>query len=165
MKIFNQDKTQELTQSEVDLTRGYLTADKLFIQHHEAVEAVEEASHYETVKEYPNGGKDVKKVIDTPAVEAREAYDEYEDIQIFVPYSDEEIEERKKAQLRAKRTSLLEAFDKWEKAVLRGREDDSEDIMAWYRALLALDEAAFDNVPERIEYYLGGGGYAKHGND
>lgn len=157
MRIFNQDKTQELTQSEIDLTRGYLTADKLFIQHHKAVEAVEEVSHYETVKEYPNGGKDVKKVIDKHGVEAREAYDEYEDIKTFIPYSDEEIEKRKKAQLRARRTSLLEAFDKWEKAVLRGRENDSVDIMAWYRALLNLEESAFSDMPERVEYYLNGG--------
>ena len=157
MSIFNQDKTQEIAQSEIDLSRGYLTADKLFIKHHESVEAVEEVSHYETVKEYPNGGKDVKKVIDTPGVEAREAYDEYEDIKIFVPYSDKEIEGRKKAQLRARRTSLLEAFDKWEKAVLRGREDDSADIMAWYNSLLNLEESAFGDVPERVEYYLNGG--------
>lgn len=157
MRIFNQDKTQELTQSEIDLTRGYLTADKLFIQHHEAVEAVEEVSHYETVKEYPNGGKDVKKVIDKHGVEAREAYDEYENVQIFILYSTEEIEVRKKTQLRAKRTSLLEAFDKWEKAVLRGRENDSEGIMAWYKLLLNLEESAFSDVPERVEYYLNGG--------
>lgn len=157
MRIYNQDKTKELTQSEIDLSRGYLTADKLFIKHHEAIETVEEVSHYETVKEYPNGGKDVKKVIDTPGVEAREAYDEYEDIKVFVSYSDEEIEERKKAQLRARRKSLLEAFDKWEKAVLRGREDDSADIMAWYQSLLNLEESAFFDVPERVEYYLDGG--------
>ena len=42
MRIFNQDKTQEIAQSEIDLSRGYLTADKLFIKHHESVEAVEE---------------------------------------------------------------------------------------------------------------------------
>ena len=49
---------------------------------------------------------------------------------------------------------FLEAFDKWEKAVLRGREEDSEDIMFWYRNLLDLKEETFNNVPERIKYYL-----------
>lgn len=57
-------------------------------------------------------------------------------------------------QLRNKRKILLIAFDKWEKAVLRGRETDSTLIMQWYQNLLNLNQAAFDNIPERIQYYL-----------
>lgn len=64
--------------------------------------------------------------------------------------------EEKLNQLRAKRKNLLEAFDKWEKAVLRGREEDDASIMVWYYDLLALSDAAFENIPERIKYYLGG---------
>lgn len=154
MRIFNEDKTQELNQSEIDLSLGYLKADKLFVQHHEAVEAVEEVSHYKTVNEYPNGGKDVEKVIDTPAVEAREAYDEYEEIRVYIPYPEEEIEKRKKEQLRAKREPLLTAFDKWEKAVLRGRAEESEVVMAWYEDLLDLKESAFLDIPVAVKYYL-----------
>lgn len=56
--------------------------------------------------------------------------------------------------LRDKRKPLLEAFDKWEKGVLRGREEDSEDIMNWYQDLLDLKESTFENIPERIQYYL-----------
>ncbi len=74
-----------------DHAKGYLKKDSLFVCHHAAVEAVEEVGHYETVKEYPNGGKDVKWVVDTPAVEAKEAWDEYEEILRFVPYSEGEI--------------------------------------------------------------------------
>ena len=79
MRVFDENKTVELT--EYDLTRGYLREDKLFIAHHEACGAVEERGHYEGVREYPNGGRDVKWVVDEPHVPAREAYDEYEDIQ------------------------------------------------------------------------------------
>lgn len=68
-----------------------------------------------------------------------------------IPLTDEEILE----QLRNKRKPLLNAFDKWEKAVLRNREVDDPNIMEWYQNLLDLDESAFDNVPERIKYYLG----------
>lgn len=60
----------------------------------------------------------------------------------------------KKAQLRVKREPLLIAFDKWEKAVLRGREEDSAEIMQWYQDLLDLVESAFENVPDRINYYM-----------
>lgn len=64
--------------------------------------------------------------------------------------------EEKLNQLRAKRKTLLEAFDLWEKAVLRGREEDDASIMVWYYDLLALSDAAFLNIPTRIQYYLGG---------
>ena len=74
-----------------NLSLGYLTEDKIIIAHHEAVEAVEEQWHYETVAEYPNGGKDVAKVIDAPGVEAKDAWDEYETIQRYVPYTEEEL--------------------------------------------------------------------------
>ena len=62
-----------------NLERGYLKEESLFIAHHEAVEAVEEEGHWETVVEYPNGGRDVNWVADVPAVEAEEAWDEYEE--------------------------------------------------------------------------------------
>lgn len=57
-------------------------------------------------------------------------------------------------ELRARREPLLEAFDKWEKAVLRGREQDSVVVMGWYQDLLDLVPSAFENIPERIKYYL-----------
>ena len=74
-----------------DLSLGYLTEDNILIAHHEAVEAVEQQWHYETVAEYPNGGKDVVKVIDAPGVEAQDAWDEYETVQRYVPYTEEEL--------------------------------------------------------------------------
>lgn len=58
------------------------------------------------------------------------------------------------ANLRFEREALLVAFDKWEKAVIRGREEDSEEIMQWYQDLLDLVEEAFSNIPERIIYYM-----------
>ena len=75
-----------------DLSRGYLTEEEILISHHEAVEAVAEQWHYETAAVYENGGRDVKKVIDIPGVEARDAWDEYETVQRYIPYTDEELE-------------------------------------------------------------------------
>lgn len=74
-----------------DFTKGYLKEDSLFVRHHEAVEAVEEVGHWVTLREYPNGGKDVDWVVDIPAVEAKEAYDEYEEIHRFIPYTEKEL--------------------------------------------------------------------------
>lgn len=99
MRIF--DELDNLLET-FDETKGYLKNDSLFIRHHEAVEAVEEQGHWETLAEYPNGGKDVDWVIDVPAVEAKEAWDEYEDILRFVPFSVEELAERRVADLKGK---------------------------------------------------------------
>lgn len=148
MRIFNKEKTVEL--HDPDLSLGYLEPDRLFVAHHEAVEYVPAKGHYEVVKEYPSGGRDVKFVEETPAVEAKDAYDEYEDIEIYIPFTTEELLTIK----RNDRAILLSAFDKWEKAVLRGREQDDYVIMRWYQSLLNLEEQAFENVPERIKYYF-----------
>lgn len=94
MRVFNEDKTQEL--KEYDLNKGHLKLDKLFIRHHEAVEEIKEQWHYETIAEYPNGGKDVSKVIDVPYQAPKEAFDEYEDIYVYIPYTYEELEELNK---------------------------------------------------------------------
>ena len=88
------DKTQEL--KEYDLNKGHLELDKLFIRHHKAVEEIKEQWHYETIAEYPNGGKDVEKIIDVPYQAPKEEYDEYEDIYVYIPYTDEELEELNK---------------------------------------------------------------------
>lgn len=85
-----------------DLNVGYLVPGEMFVAHHEAVEAVQEQWHYETVKVYHNGGKDVIKVIDVPGIEAQEAWDEYETVLRYIRYTDEqlaEIEEKKKNSL------------------------------------------------------------------
>lgn len=105
MRVFNENKTIELT--EYDLEKGYLKADKLFIKHHEAVTEVKEQGHYKTIAEYPNGGKDIEWVVDVPAVQAKAAYDEYEDIQVFIPYTAKELAEREIAELKKK-------LDEWD---------------------------------------------------
>lgn len=110
MRVFNEDKTQELT--EYDLTLGRLAKDKLFVAHHEAVpevvaQTVEEkisaylaagkiveehnGVKYLVVAQYPNDGKDLEEIFPTNAVPAKEAYDEYEDIYVYTPYTETEL--------------------------------------------------------------------------
>lgn len=88
MKIYNQDKTIELQNP--DFSKGYLKQDILEIKK-EAVQEVKEEFHYEVIKEYPNGGKDVKKVIDVKGVKAEPERIIIEEIQVYIPYTEEEI--------------------------------------------------------------------------
>ena len=91
-----------------DLTIGHLVDDTEEIIHH-AVEGVEEEWHWETVAEYPNGGKDVRKIVDRPGVQAQEEWVEKVPIQKYIRYTAEELaaqeEERKK---QAERDALPE---------------------------------------------------------
>lgn len=80
-----------------DMALGRLEEDKILVAHHDAVEAVEEQWHYETIAEYPNGGKDVEKIVDVPGVEEKDAWDEYEDILRYIPYTPEELAEMEAA--------------------------------------------------------------------
>lgn len=75
-----------------DLTLGYLVDDKIFVRHHEAVKQVDEQWHYEVIAEYSNGGKDVEKVIDVVGVEAKDAWDEYENVKRYIAYTQEELD-------------------------------------------------------------------------
>ena len=74
-----------------DLTLGDLKSGTR-VEHHNAIEGVTEVWHYETVAEYPNGGKDIRKVVDVPGVAAQAAWDEEIPIQIYVPYTQEELD-------------------------------------------------------------------------
>ena len=77
--------------TDYDPDKGRLEMQKR-MHHHEAVEAVEEQGHWETVAEYPEtGGKDVQWVVDAPGVEAREAWDEEETYWLYIPYTEEEL--------------------------------------------------------------------------
>ena len=72
---------------------------------------MQEQSHIEVVKEYPNGGKDVKTVIDVPYQPAMPEREETEDIKVYIPYTDEELLEREKQQLRAWREKYFNIID------------------------------------------------------
>ncbi len=77
--------------TDYDPAKGRLEMQKR-IHHHEAVEAVEEQGHWETVAEYPEtGGRDVQWVVDVPGVEAQEAWDEEETYWLYIPYTEEEL--------------------------------------------------------------------------
>ena len=98
-----------------DLTLGYLTDDTQPLEH-PAQEAVAEVAHYETVAEYPGGGKDVQRVVDVPGVPARPAWTEQLPIKRYIRYTAEELaaqeEARKKAEAREKLPDTVAALQK-----------------------------------------------------
>lgn len=103
MKIY--DEKYNLIENP-DLSLGYLKEEKRLVESHPAIEAVEEVGHYETIREYPNGGKDVEWVIDIPGTPAVDAWDEYEDIQRYIPYTKEELANKKEEEEAEKRKPL-----------------------------------------------------------
>lgn len=90
MKIVDENNN-EITNPDLEL--GRLINDKEVI-HHDAIQEVKEVSHYETLAEYPNGGKSVKKVIDVEGIKAKDAYDEEVDIQRYILFTEEELKEQ-----------------------------------------------------------------------
>ena len=97
-----------------DLTLGYLTDDTQPLEH-PAQEAVAEVAHYETVAEYPSGGRDVQRVVDVPAVPAKPAWTEQLPIKRYIRYTAEELaaqeEARKKAEAREKLPERVDALE------------------------------------------------------
>lgn len=108
-----------------DLTKGYLKQETQTI-HHDAVAGVEEVSHYETLAEYPNGGKDVQKVVDVPGVAAQDAYDEEVEVQVYHVYTAEELAAQAEAKKKVEEAAAAEAKKKAELEAMPGRMDALE---------------------------------------
>ena len=90
MKIYDAELKVELKNP--DLKKGRLEPAERFVEHHAAVERT---IHYEILEDtvgidpsLPDGLR--KEVEDTAA---REAWDEYEDVQKYVPFTDAELAE------------------------------------------------------------------------
>ena len=120
-----------------DLTLGYLV-DNTEEVIHPAVEGVEEQWHWETVTEYPNGGKDVQKIVDRSGVPAQEEWVEQVPIQKYIRYTAEELAQREKEQQEAqqrqaaldKLPQTLEALQKENKMLKQCLMEMSEIVYA-----------------------------------
>ena len=108
-----------------DMTLGYLVDDTEPVEH-PAVEGVEEQWHWETVTEYPNGGKDVQKIVDRPGVQAQEEWVEQVPIQKYIRYTAEELaaqeEARKKQEAREKLPETVAALQEENKTLKKESE-------------------------------------------
>lgn len=158
MKTYNEAKTQELTNP--DLEHGYLRPDRLLKEHHEeipekvikTVEAVKDelVAQGKEVLWYPNdkmwgetleyfpktGGRTIAQV--NPVIEpAVEAWDEYEDIQVYHPYTDEEY----KDYLRRERERIcFPVINRGAAWYARLTDEQKEELQVWYQAWLDAPE-------------------------
>lgn len=85
---------QEIFDPDLDL--GHLIEDKIISIHHDALPYIQEEGYYRTIQEYSNGGKDVEWVVTKPGQEAKEAWDEYEDVWRYILFTPEELAERER---------------------------------------------------------------------
>lgn len=138
MKIIDENN---LPVENPDLERGWLK-DETEIVHHDAIEAVLEQSHMETLTR-PDGtpdiyydadgnetGRSVRKVIDVAGVPAKDAWDEEVPYQRYIPYTEAELADRKARQERAERQQ--KALDELPEtlAALQSANDDIILMMA-----------------------------------
>lgn len=145
MRIFDETKSYELLPETIDYTKGHLVSDKKFVMHHEAVEA-KEAVYEDIPEELSNGSTQIWKKLVNPAVEAKEAYDEYEDIQVYVPYPESELTERaERKELTTLEKWFTEVYDtqvkQYERCQRLGIEYDNK-----YGTIAELDEQATINA-------------------
>ena len=146
MKIYNENKTKELVDSELDFEKGYLKADKLFIKHHEAIPEVraktaeqvaeELRAHgeevrlnerdgrwYRTLRIYENGGRDVEEIFPIEYKPAKPAYDEYEDIEVYVLYTAAELQkiadDKRHAELKTELAKVMEDIEQEQLGIVR----------------------------------------------
>lgn len=135
MRIFNENMTQEIFNPNLEL--GYLKVDKLFVKHYEAtpfkrgktaqeiaqelesqgvgIEIGYDGKPYQIIEEGKDGGRTVQSIKDEPDIPAKEAYDEYEDIQVYVPYTAEKLkkiaDDKRYAELKAELVRIKEDIE------------------------------------------------------
>lgn len=97
MRVYNKEKTEILTN--YDLTKGYLQEDTISIYQPE-VQGVKEQYHYETINEYSNGGKDVRKVVDVAGIDYQPAGTRKQKIYVYIPYTAQELADQEMGKLK-----------------------------------------------------------------
>lgn len=112
MKIYNQEKTQVLESP--DLKKGYLKQDKIVVKTIPATEEVQEQFHYE-YKDYLDEdgnvfGQDRIKIIDVAYEPAKPETYEYEDIQVYVLFTEEELKENRELEIKKRLEQLTQDF-------------------------------------------------------
>ena len=134
MEVYNQEKTQVL--ETYDLNLGYLIKDSITKNKPEVIE-VKEQGHYEVTKEYSNGGKDVKWVVDVKGIKGQKATTYEEEILVYKLYTEHELNQRHLENLRNQRE--VECFN----IINRGQlwynmlsEEQVNELNTWYKKWL-----------------------------
>ena len=135
MRIFNQDKTRELIEGEFDLKKGYLKSETLVTVHHKAIEGQtaeqvvselraqgrtchlrSDGKWYKQLRVYENGGVEEEEIL---PIQAKDAYDEYEDIQVYIPYTAKELNQQRILSLKAELAKIKEDIEQETFGIIR----------------------------------------------
>ena len=137
MRIYNETKSQVLENP--DLTKGYLKQDKIVVKTIPTTEEVQEQFHYVTIKEYENGGKDVEKVIDVEYQPAKPESYEYEDIQVYILFTEEQLKNNRIAEIKQRLEELNKDFIQYYLgAVISNIEDKKIEFISLHNELREL---------------------------
>ena len=125
MEIYN-EQMQRIEKP--DMALGWLE-EAVRIVHHAAIEGIEEKWHYEVAAEYANGGKDVRRVVDVPGVQAKATWEEKIPILIYHPFTQEELAQQEEEK---NRPTIQQRMDRMEEAVqaLSGRFEEMIKLIA-----------------------------------
>lgn len=145
MRVFDETKINELT--DYDLEKGYLKADILTTQIPEVAAITIEQKIQDLIKQgkevteingnmyevisKSNIGRTVSKIVETPAIPA---YEENEEIYIYIPYTEEEFQkylEQKYKQLIVSFIREVYSIDD-ELAIQRKRDEEPEEFNKYY---------------------------------
>ncbi len=153
MKIYNQNKTEIIENPNLEL--GYLINDKRLVRVVPEQPEVQKQSHIEVINIYYNEdgsekGRDVKEVIDNPYQPYVAEHEEYEDIQVYIPYTEEQLLERKKQSLREWREKYFKIIDRavWYDTLTT---EQKEEVKEFRQKLLDITETLTKpNVPQIV---------------
>ena len=96
--------------------------------YHDAIEAVAEQGHWETVAEYPEtGGKDVRWVVDVPGVEGQAAWEETEIYWLYIPYTEEELAQMEAARNKPSAEERVQEMEEALELLLSGATEVEEN--------------------------------------
>lgn len=133
MRVFNKEKSQELFY--YDLEKGYLTNDRLLVKTHPSIPATDGVGHYK-YKNFPNGGVEREWIWDIePKPEVKEL-EEYEDIKIYVPYTEEQLTEKRIYTIKERLSKLSEDFiQSWAGAYIQDIEERKKEFSELHNEL------------------------------
>ena len=171
MKIYDKTKTRELEASTLDLKRGSLVADRLTVRH-EAILPKEgrtleevlagkaaqdirikefDGRFFEVLRENADGSCDLEEIFAEADISGREAYDEEEEIRVYIPHSSEELKALELAEFRRYRSSkcfpIINRGAVWYD---RLTEEQKAELREWYQAWLDVTETRV--IPQKPEW-------------
>lgn len=148
MKIYLQDKKTIIENP--DTGKGKLIPETIHV-HNDEVPFIADEGHYEVVKEYENGGKEMTFVIEKKGQEFKPSQEYDEDILIYIPYTQEELEQNELLLLRMQReTECFSIINRGQPWYDKLTEEQKTELNTWYQAWLEVTETMV--APEKPKW-------------